>query len=173
MKNSIIDKLLTEFFFNAEEFNKINMTFLSLIFENDCVQKLNDDDVKTKHSQNQLTIRIENNQKGFDGKNFNTNDSNFSNDEIIEGNGDLNNIQKRNNQSNASKSNETQFQIKIKSCKCSNIANSTMNQIKRRNFLLIKMNIDENLIIILQNIIKVKNNDFSFKHVFQSFKNLE
>ena len=40
-----------------------------------------------------------------------------------------------------------------------------MNRIKRRNLLLIEMNIDENLIIILRNIIKIKKNDFLFKHV--------
>ena len=68
MKNPKIDKLLTEVFFNAEKFNKINITFLLLIFENDCVQKLNDDDAKMKHSQNQSTIRIENDQNGFDEK---------------------------------------------------------------------------------------------------------
>ena len=131
MKNPKINKLLTEFFFNTEEFNKINMIFLSLIFKNDCVQELNDDNTKTKHSQNQSTIRIENDQNGFDEKNSDTDDSNFLNDEIIERNVDLNNIQKTNNQFDASKSNETQFQIKTKSCKCSNIANSTMNRIKR------------------------------------------
>ena len=174
MKNPKIDKLLTEFFFNAEKFNKINMTSLSLIFENDCVQKLNDDDAKTKHSQNQSTIRIENDQNGFDEKNFNTNDLNSSNDEITEENINLNNIQKMNNQSDASKLNETQFQIKIKSCKCSDIANSTMNKIKRRNLLLTEMNIDENLIIILRNIIKIKKNDSSFKHVcFSHLKTLD
>ena len=130
MKNSEINKLLTEFFFNTEKFNKINMIFLLLIFENDCVQKLNDDDAKTKHSQNRSTIRIENNQNGFDEKNSDTNDSNSSNDEITEKNVNLN-IQKTNNQFDASKSNKTQFQIKIKSCKCSDIGNSTMDRIKR------------------------------------------
>ena len=173
MKDSEIDKLLTEFFFNTEEFNKINMTFLLLIFENDCVQKLNDDYAKTRHLQNQSTIRIENDQNGSDEENFDTNDSNSSNNETTEGNVNLNNIQKTNNQFDASKSNETQFQIKTKLCKCSNIANSTMNRIKRRNPLLIKMNIDENLIITLRSIIKVKKNDFSFKHVcFSHLKTL-
>ena len=70
---------MTEFSFNAEKFNKINMIFLLLIFENDYMQKLNDHDVKTKHSQNQLTIKIENDQNEFDEKNFNTNDLNSSN----------------------------------------------------------------------------------------------
>ena len=156
MKNSEIDKLLTEFFFNAEEFNKINMIFLSLIFENDCVQKLNNDDVKTKHLQNQLTIRIENNQNGSDEENSDTNDLDSLNNEITERNVNLDNIQKTNNQSDASKSNEIQFQIKTKSCKCSDIANSTMNRIKRRNLLLVEMNTDEDLIITLRSIIKIK-----------------
>ena len=165
MKNPEIAKLLTEFSSNAEKFNKINMIFLSLIFENDRVQKLNNNDAKIKHSQNQLTIKIENDQNESDEKNFDTNDSNSSNDEIIERNVNLNNTQKTNNQFNASKSNETQFQVKIKSCKCSSITNSTMNRIKRRNPLLAEVNIDENLIITLRNIIRIKKNDFSFKHM--------
>ena len=107
MKNLEIDKLLKEFFFNTEKFNKINMIFLLLIFENDRVQKLNDDDAKTRHSQNQLTVKIENDQNEFDEKNFDTDDSDFSNDEITEKNIDLDNIQKTNNQFDASKSNET------------------------------------------------------------------
>ena len=107
MKNPEINKLLTEFFFNAEEFNKINMIFLSLIFENDCVQKLNDDNAKTKHSQNQSTIKIENDQNGSDEKNSDTDDSDSSNDEITKGNVDLDNIQKTNNQFDASKLNKT------------------------------------------------------------------
>ena len=60
MKNPEINKLLTKLFFNAQKFNKINMIFSPLIFKNDCVQKLNDDDTKIKHSQNQSTVRIEN-----------------------------------------------------------------------------------------------------------------
>ena len=48
-----------------------------------------------------------------------------------------------------------------------------MNRIKRRNPLLIEMNIDENLIIILRSIIKIKKNDSSFKHVcFSHLKTL-
>ena len=120
------------------------------------MQKLNDDDTKIKHSQNQSTVRIQNDQNGFDEKNFDINDSNSSNDEIIKKNVNLNNIQKMNNQFDASKSNKTQFQIKTKSCKCSNIANSTINKIKRQNLLLIEVNINKNLIITLQNIIKIK-----------------
>ena len=108
MKNPEIDKLLTEFSFNTEKLNKINMIFLLLIFENDRVQKLNDNDVKTKHSQNQSTIKIENDQNGFDKKNSDTDDSDSSNDEITEENFNLDNTQKTNNQSDASKSNETQ-----------------------------------------------------------------
>ena len=173
IKNPKIDKLLTEFSFNAEKFNKINMIFLSLIFKNDRVQKLNNNDAKTKHLKNQSTIRIENDQNGFDEKNFNTNDSNSSNDEITEKNVNLDNIQKTNDQFNVSKSNETQSQIKTKSCKCSNIANSTMNRIKQRNLLLTEMNIDENLIITLRNIIRIKKKDFLFKHVcFSHLKTL-